>query len=159
MEKTEIKENPYQGLREQAISVTSDQLKLYLKNENDLYGVIMDWNLGDAIVTVVSFKTGDASVYFSTGQVFIGGYAHETVNNSAKELVKVAERYLSKATKTDLSEPTQEKKIDFYFLTKAGKYYLEDDLDLIENNKSDLTPLFESANQVITEYRLITEKK
>ena len=159
VKKTEVKDNSYQGLRERAISVTPEQLQLHLDRDNDLYGMVMDWNMGNAIVTVVSFNTGDASVYLSSGQAFIGGYAHESVANAAKEFVKAGKKYLSKATKTDLNQPTKEKKVDFYFLTKTGKYYLEDDLDRIENNKSDLTALFGAANQVITDYRLITDKK
>jgi hypothetical protein len=139
--------------------VTPDQLQLQLDNDNDIYGIVMDWNMGDAIVTVVSFKTGDASVYLSTGQAFIGGYAHETVINAAKQFVIAGEKYFSKSTKTQNTEPTNEKKVDFYFLTKSGRYYIEDDFIKIENNTSDLLGLFEAGNQVITEYRLITDKK
>jgi hypothetical protein len=157
--KTKVKDNPYPGLRNQAINVTPEQLQLQLDNDNDIYGLVMDWNMGDAIVTVISFKTGDASVYLSTGQAFIGGYAHETVINAAKQFVAEGEKYLSKATKTDNTEPTNENKVDFYFLTKSGKYYIEDDFGKIENETSELYGLFESANQVITEYRLITDKK
>ena len=159
VKKTKVKENPYPGLRNQAINVTPDQLKLQLDNENDIYGLVMDWNMGNAIVTVISFKTGDASVYLSTGQAFIGGYAHETVINAAKQFVKDGEKYLSKATKTKNTEPTHENKVDFYFLTKSGKFYIEDNFEKIENKTSELYGLFESANQVITEYRLITDKK
>ena len=159
VKKTKVKDNPYLGLRNQAINVTPEQLQLQLDNDNDIYGLVMDWNMGDAIVTVVSFKTGDASVYLSTGQAFIGGYAHETVINAAKQFVAEGEKYLSKATKTDNTEPTNENKVDFYFLTKSGKYYIEDDFGKIENETSDFFGLFESANQVITEYRLITDKK
>jgi len=159
VKKTKVKDNPYPGLRNQAINVTPEQLQLQLDNDNDIYGLVMDWNMGDAIVTVVSFKTGDASVYLSTGQAFIGGYAHETVINAAKQFVAEGEKYLPKATKTDNTEPTNENKVDFYFLTKSGKYYIEDDFGKIENETSDLFGLFESANQVITEYRLITDKK
>ena len=159
VKKTKVKDNPYLGLRNQAINVTPEQLQLQLDNDNDIYGLVMDWNMGDAIVTVISFKTGDASVYLSTGQAFIGGYAHETVINAAKQFVAEGEKYLSKATKTDNTEPTNENKVDFYFLTKSGKYYIEDDFGKIENETSELYGLFESANQVITEYRLITDKK
>ena len=159
VKETKVKENPYPGLRNQAINVTPDQLKLQLDNDNDIYGLVMDWNMGNAIVTVVSFKTGDASVYLSTGKAFIGGYAHETVINAAKQFVIDGDKYLSKATKTENTEPTHENKVDFYFLTKSGKYYIEDDFEKIENKTSDLYGLFESANQVITEYRLITDKK
>ena len=157
--KTKVKDNPYPGLRNQAINVTPEQLQLQLDNDNDIYGLIMDWNMGDAIVSVISFKTGDASVYLSTGQAFIGGYAHETVINAAKQFVAEGEKYLSKATKTDNTEPTNENKVDFYFLTKSGKYYIEDNFEKIENKTSELYGLFEAGNQVITEYRLITDKK
>ncbi len=159
VKKTKVKDNPYSGLRNQAINVTPDQLQLQHDNDNDIYGLVMDWNMGNAIVTVVSFKTGDASVYLSTGQAFIGGYAHETVINAAKQFVIDGEKYLSKASKTENTEPTHESKVDFYFLTKSGRYYIEDDSEKIENKTSDLYGLFESANQVITEYRLITDKK
>jgi len=157
--KTKVKENPYPKLRTQAINVTADQLKLKIDNDKAVYGIAMDWNMGNAIVTVFSFITGDASVYISTGQVFIGGYAHETVINAAKEFSALGQKFVSKARITDKIEPTNESKVDFYLLTKSGKYYIEDDLTLIENGKSELSELFEAGNKVITEYRLITDKK
>lgn len=126
--KTKINENPYLELRNQVFDVTPEQLQLHLDNANDLYGVVMDWDIGNAIATVVSFKTGDASVYLSTGQAYIGGFAHETINNAAKEVVKEGIKYLVKATQTQLTEPTKGEKIDFYFLTKSGRYYLEEDV-------------------------------
>ncbi|MBU2556953.1 MAG: hypothetical protein KJ578_04145 [Bacteroidetes bacterium] len=158
VKETKVADNPYLDLRTQAINVTPDQLQLKLDNDKDIYGIVMDWNMGDAIVTVVSFKTGDASVYMSTGQAFIGGYAHETVINAAKQFVISGEKYFSKAIKTENSEPTKEQKVDFYFLTKSGRYYIEEDFTKIENSTSDLLGLFEAGNQVITEYRLKTDK-
>jgi hypothetical protein len=157
--KTKVKDNPYPKLRTQAINVTAEQLRLNLYNDNAVYGIAMDWNMRNAIVTVFSFTTGDASVYINTGQVFIGGYAHETLIKAAKEFVSLGQKFVSKAAKTDKIEPTNESKVDFYFLTKSGKYYIEDDLSLIENGKSELSELFEAGNKVITEYRLITDKK
>jgi hypothetical protein len=157
--KTNVKENPYPKLRTQAINVTADQLQLKIDNDKAVYGIAMDWNMGNAVVTVFSFTTGDASVYISTGQVFIGGYAHETVINAAKEFAGLGQKFVSKARITDKIEPTNESKVDFYLLTKSGKYYIEDDLSLIENGKSELSELFEAGNKVITEYRLIADKK
>ena len=159
VKKTEVKENPYIGLREQAMSVTSEQLQLQLESTNELYGIVMDWNMGDVVVTVVSFKTGDASVYLSTGQGFIGGFAHESVVNSAKNFIIVGEKYLSKAKKAEKTEPLNRIGVDFYFLTEAEKLYIEEEFSLIENNESDFLELFEAANKVITEYRLMTDKE
>jgi hypothetical protein len=159
VQKTKIANNPYHGLRTQAINTTLDQLQLKLDLDKDVYGIIMDWNMGNAIVTVISFQTGDASVYMSTGQAFIGGYAHETIIKAAKQFVNAGEEFFPKAIKTEKTAPTNEKKVNFYLLTKSGRYYIEDDFSKIKNNTSDLVGLFEAANQVITEYRLMTEKK
>ncbi len=156
---TKVADNPYPGLRSQAMNVTPGQLQIQLTNDNDIYGIVMDWNTGNAIVTVVSFNTGDASVYLSSGQAFIGGYTHETVVSAARQFVAAGEKYLSRATMAENTEPTNQKKVDFYLLTKSGKYYIEDDFSKIENRSSDLLELFDAANLVITEYRLINEKK
>ena len=159
MKKTKITDNPYIELRTQAITTTPEQLQMQLSDEKELYGIVMDWNMGKAIVTVTSFKTGDASIYMSTGQAFIGGFAHETVSTAAKQFVMMGNKYFSRAIKTEQFDPTLEKKVDFYFLTKSGIYYLDDDLYLIENGNSELVELFSAGNQVITEYRLITNLK
>ena len=95
----------------------------------------------------------------STGQAFIGGYSHETVINAAKQFVNAGSNYLTKSTKTDSTEPTKGNKVGFYFLTKSGKYYVEENFENIENNNSDFLKLFEAGNLVITEYRIVTEEK
>lgn len=159
VQKTKIADNPYHGLRTQAINMTLDQLQLKLDLDKEVYGIIMDWNMGNAIVTVTSFQTGDASVYMSTGQAFIGGYAHENIIKAAKQFVNAGEEFIPKAIKTEKTAPTNEKKVNFYLLTKSGRYYIEEDFSKIKNNTSDLVGLFEAANLVITEYRLMTEKK
>ena len=155
MKTTDLSENPYFGMREQAMSITPEQLQI--ETETELYGIVMDWNMGDFIATVVSFITGDASIYLSTGQGFIGGYAHETVLNAAENFMLVGERFLSKAEKTEDTEPIIKEGVDFYFLTKSGIFYIEEDFYLIENGESVYNELFEAGNQVITEYRLVTD--
>ena len=156
---TAIQDNPYVALRTQAMQVTPEQLDLQLDDDNAVFGIVMDWNMRNAIVTVVSFSTGDASVYISTGQAFIGGAAHETVISAAKDFVKEATNHIANATKTDSIEPTLHAKVDFYFLTPSGKYYLEDYSSEIENGTSDLSDLFAAGNDVITAYRLITDEE
>ena len=47
----------------------------------------------------------------------------------------------------------------FYVLTNKGKYYIEEQMDKIENGKSNLESFFYSGDKVITELRLTTEKK
>jgi len=57
-------DNPYVGLRKMAFDMSFQQLGLTLTDSN-IYGVILDWDIGDGIVTLVAYKTGDASLYFS----------------------------------------------------------------------------------------------
>jgi len=157
--KRQLPDNPYIGLRTQAMNATYEQLGISLKNDNDIYGMIMDWNMGDVIVTVVAFRTGDASVYLSSGQGFIGGHAHDTIVRAARKFIAKGPSYLAQAVHATSTAPANKNKIGFYILTKSGRYYIEDTSDKIENNQSKLTDLFSAANEVISEYRLITVNK
>jgi hypothetical protein len=155
----ELKENPYDGLRQMAFGTTTEELGLKDLKAGDIYGVIMDWNLGKGIMTLVTYKTGDASMYFSTGGGVIGGGQHENVNKASKQFVKLADRYLDKAIKTDLTPIPDKNCVRFYFLTTKGKYYAQEQMINFENETSEWMDYFAEANKVITELRLITEKK
>ncbi len=150
--------NPYTELRNIALNSTPEIFGLELENENDIYGIVMDWDMGDAVVTVVAFKTGDASIYISVGKAMIGGYAHEKITNAAKQFVTLGNKYLPKAVLTVNTE-VKAKKVSFYLLTKSGKYYLVDDVSNIEKNESEFQKLFNAGNHVITEYRLMIDMK
>jgi hypothetical protein len=49
--------------------------------------------------------------------------------------------------------------VRFYILTNKGKYSIEEEIEKIENDKSDWGQLFYEGNKVITELRLTTEQK
>jgi hypothetical protein len=155
----ELKENPYDGLRQMAFGVSTEQLGLTDLKAGDIYGVIMDWDLGEGIMTLITYKTGDASMYLSTGGGVIGGGQHENVNKASKQFVKLADKYLDKAVKTDLTPIPDKNCVRFYFLTTKGKYYAQEQMINFENKTSQWLDYFEEANKVITELRLTTEKK
>ena len=96
-------------------------------------------------------------MYISTGQIFIGGIAHENIKNSALSFVNSGQEYLAFAKPT-VETPLPDKGcVRFYFLTNKGKFYIQDTTENIEHNKSELTKLFELGNQVISEYRKTTD--
>ena len=160
VKETKVQDNPYPALREQSFSITAEQLQLNLDNSKTIaYGIIMEWDITDAIISVVTFQTGDASMYISTGQIFMGGFAHETVKNSTKQLVENGQEYLKLAKPTTETPHPDKGCVRFYFLTNKGKFYIQDTVENIENNKSSLTKLFELGNNVITEYRKVTDDK
>jgi hypothetical protein len=155
----ELQENPYDGLRQMAFGVTADQLGLTDLKSHDIYGVIMDWDLGEGLMTLVTYITGDASMYLSTGGGVIGGGQHDNVNKASKQFVKLADKYLDKTVKTELTPIPDKNCVRFYFLTTNGNYYAQEQMINFENSTSQWLEFFEEANRVITELRMTTEKK
>ena len=151
-------ENPFEGLRNMAFDISLQQLGLDIK-DSEIYGVIMDRETGNANVTLVAYKTGDASLYFSSGGGIIGGGQKHTVNSAAKILVKQASVYFDKS-KIMYAVPLPDKDcIRFYFLTAKGKYCIHEEMKNIRNNTSPYVDFFEKANDLITEIRKTEEKE
>lgn len=154
------KENPFLGLRSMAFSTSPQQLSLKIPdNKTQVYGIILDWDLGDAIATIIGFETGDASMYLSSGGGVIGGGQHDNVRNVVKPYIKMGQDFLDKAVKSDTNTLPDKNCIKFHFLTNKGIYSVQEQMINIENETSDWLSLFEEANKVLTELRLISEKQ
>jgi hypothetical protein len=154
-----LSENRYQDLRSMALNVTPEQLQLSLPaGQTKVFGVVMDWDMGETVATFISFETGDASMYLSSGAGVIGGSGHENVVNAAKLFVAKAQSYLDKASKTDTTPLPDKDCVRFYFLTNKGKFIAQEQLKNLDNKTSIWFPLFEEGNKVITELRLTEEK-
>ncbi len=118
----------------------------------------MDWEMGGATATTVSYSTGDASLYLSSGGGVIGGGQHPNVNTAAKEFVKLGASYLSKTTKIETPNLPNKNEVLFYLLTNKGIYSATEKIENLENNSSEFMLLFEEGNKVLTELRLVSEK-
>jgi hypothetical protein len=155
-----LPDNRFLDLRNMALNVTPEQLQLSLPaDQTKVFGVIMDWDLGDATMTLIAYQTGDASMYLSSGGGVIGGGQHENVSKASKEFVSMAQNYLDKSSKADTTTLPDKDCFKFYFLTNKGKFVAQENIDNIENKTSKWLNLFDNANNVITELRLTTEKK
>lgn len=151
-----LEQNPFNDLRNQAFGVTKEQLEL--ADDNEIYGLIMDWDLGDGIMTLITFRTGDASMYLSSGGGVIGGGQHENVRIAVDNYLNTAERFLNSTEQVDhLNLPTTNS-VNFYFLTTNGRFLTTEVIDNFENESSKIYGLFNEANNVITELRMTTEK-
>lgn len=157
---TDVKENLYRELRDKALSTTAEQLNLNLDEEKTIvYGVVMDWDIGSAVVTIIAFQTGDASMYLSTGQIYIGGYAHEGVRTAALALVNEAQNYVPKAKMTYYTEELRKKCVSFYLLTNKHTFTTQVTLQNLANNWTEWRKLFDLGNNVVTEYKKIVDKQ
>lgn len=162
--KTKVKltdeENIYRELRDKALSTTAEQLKLNLDGDKPIvYGVVIDWNIGQANVTIVAFKTGDASIYLSTGQIYIGGYAHEKIRTAALDLIDEAQNNVTKAKITYYTEELDKNNVSFYFLTNKHTFNFRQTFESLVNNSSEWTKLFDLGNKVVAEYRKIVDNR
>jgi hypothetical protein len=153
------KDNPYAGLKSLAYATRYDQLNLEDPGDREiLFGVMMDWDYeGIAIITLVAFKTGDASIYFSTGTGIIGAGLHPEVSKACKEFIDKAETFLPLAIKDSLLT-TEKGVLKFYFLTNKAKYTIEDSIDKVTDHSSPLNTLFIEANKLIACIRVADEK-
>ncbi|MBL7829785.1 MAG: hypothetical protein JNK41_02060 [Saprospiraceae bacterium] len=156
---SETSESPFQGLRDMAFTATPEQLGLSLPNDKTVvYGVIMDWEMGGATATTVSYQTGDASLYLSTGGGVISGGQHQNVNSAAKQFVSLAQTFLNKTTKTETTPLPSTDEVRFYLLTNKGVFVGQEQMKNFENNSSAWLKLFEEGNNVLTELRKTSEK-
>ncbi len=155
----ETKGNAFDGLRNMAFSATPEQLNLSLPIDKIIvYGIVMDWGMSGATATIVSYQTGDASLYLSSGGGVIGGGQHENVNSAAKRFVSLGQRFIDKAIKTEKTPLPENDLIRFYLLTNKGIYVGQEQMRSFENNTSTWLPLFEEANLLLTELRKTSEK-
>ena len=155
----QIKENDFEGLRNMAFTATPEQLGLSLPTDKTVvYGIIMDWEMGGATATTVSYQTGDASLYLSSGGGVIGGGQQQNVNSAARQFVSLAQTFLDKATKTETTPLPTTDQVKFYLLTNNGIFVGQETMKNFENNSSSWLKLFEEGNNVLTELRETSEK-
>ncbi len=116
-------EQTYKGLRELALKISPEDFGL--KRDGDgitAYGVLMEFTLPKATVTLTSYSSGDASLYFSTGGGILGGIGHETVRNAARQFVSSAQTFLSKMKEVASFPLPPTGMTHFYVLTNHGLY-------------------------------------
>jgi hypothetical protein len=148
----------YNELREMAIWTKPGQLGLSLASgKTVVYGVVMDWDVKNGTASIISFLSGDASIYFSSGGSIVGRGTHENVKIIAKQFVEEAQQMLGNATKTDQTPLPDENNVVFYLLTNKGIYSGQDNMDNLSKRNSIWLGLFLIGNEVINELRSVNE--
>jgi hypothetical protein len=152
-------DNPYLDLRGQIFETTPEEIGLTSNTEEKPYAIVMDMGMGEGVTaTLVSIIDGNASMYLSTGGGVIGGYGHEKVRKAAIDFVKMGADYFSRMTPADSFPLPKAGNVRFYILTNKGKYSIEEQIEKIDNDKSDWGQFFYEGNKVITELRLVADR-
>lgn len=121
--------------------------------------VLMDWPIETGTVTVVARTTGDASIYTTGTFGVIGGIGHENVRSAAKTCVNVAEKHFQIATQTNDYPYPKAGRVRFYLVCFDDVRVIDRDLESVRSGKDSVSDLYEAAQRVVTELRLITEER
>jgi hypothetical protein len=151
----------FTSMRNAALSTNPKEIgiKNLPEKEITVFGVIIDMVFDEGIATLVTYQTGDASMYYSFGGGFINGASHIEINKSAKELVSFAQSFIPKAAPTIDKTLSAETAVKFYLLTNKGLFSHEEKIEYIALKDSIWNSLFKTANKVISEINVHSEVK
>ncbi len=150
----------YFGLRNKMLQGSRKEFSLPPgTGANDPWGVLMDWGMEKATVTVVAVSDGSASVYFSSGGGFIGGGGQEPIRVAAKSAVEAA-RSVPLSTPGSAPYPLPDRGgVVFYVLTDGGVYRTSTSERELNSKSDSLRKLGDAMQGVITQYRLWSESQ
>lgn len=154
------KQNPYYGLRKQALTAPRQEATgAEPKGSMEAWAAVMEMAFGGATATVAAFEDGTTSIYLSSGGGFIGGGADEKVGAAGKAFIAAADRCISQMTMTDAFPEPRLGETIFYIRTDVGTFMAKEPKDELVRGRNVLSPLFAAAQEVITQYRLWDEAR
>ena len=144
----------YLALREVAFSTHAEDVDVQaMPDKEQVYGVIVEYQVEDALVTVTAFASGDASYYRSTGGGKIGGRREPTVADTARSLVALAQVQLTDLPLVkDYPTPTPGS-VRIYALTTAGLRGAEEVRADIQDPQNRLAALFAGGRKIVVEFQ------
>ena len=150
----------YDQLRRLAFVTSPETLRIKSYGPiNGVYGILMEIGLDNGSASLVSFNTGETSLYFSTGGSVIGASRYDSVRAAAIKFVAMADDFATRAPATLVYPGPKRGEVQFYFLTKQAvlrRIFSEKEL------QSPVDPfhrLYLAGQSVISQLRLITPRK
>ena len=148
------REYPYEGMRNIALNTVPGAVLANVGADEILvYSVLMDWDMGNDMVTLVVQVTGEANLYVQSGGGIIGAGRYMNISDAAQKFTGVAQGFLSVTNPAASTALPPKDHVQFFLLTNRGKFMAVDSMKNIESKTSAIYPLFEEANMVIGEMR------
>ena len=141
---------PFEGMRNIALNTVPGAIVANVPdNEVYVYAVVMDWDMGNDIISLVTRITGDADLFVQSGGGIIGAGKYPGISEAAQKFTAMAQQYLDKAVSTIASPLPQKNCVQFCLLTNKGKFVATELMQNIENKSTQWTGLFQEASNVI----------
>ena len=149
----------YVRLRNQAFLLDPVQIGLKPDQSNPIFGILMETGDKDAVITLSAIGDGSVSLYFSNGGGIIGLGQHEGPQKACLSFLSFANQFTSQLRLTKEFPLPQKGYTTFYFLTINGVLTAGAKEADLGNKRLPLSPLFHKAHEVITQARLVDEKR
>jgi len=102
---------------------------------------------------------GHASLYTTSTFGVLGGIGHESVRSASTNFVAAAQAHFDEATATaEFPYPVADH-VRFYLLGFDGVRVIDTEIASVERRGDECSALWSAGQQVLTELRLIAEKK
>jgi len=148
--------DPYLARRKLALLVNQQQLKLPIPDKMELvYGVVMDWNMGNVSITLATYITGAATLYLSSGESLNGGGKDESISHMAVAFIGMAQEQLRRAAPAAVAGLPHAGCVRFHLLTNHGVFAIQEDVMNFDDGTSHWLGFFEKANELIQAIRSV----
>ena len=111
------------------------------KKSNDrtkLFGIVIDLNQNDTIKTISAYKTGDVSVYNSTGMLYMAGVQVKRFKEMAIDFTNESENLIKLLENTNFNRDLPKLGfVKFYLITNNGIRQYEYEVTNSKNQKPD----------------------
>jgi hypothetical protein len=150
----------YVVLRDAVFSMNRDALSVIeAAKPGGVWGVVMDTGYPSVVATLVAVTDGSVSLYFSNGGGIIGLGAQEGPQRASRALLDAAPQFRNLFEGTTKYPLPREGHVRFYLLTQDAALTAEAKEEELGGGAHALSPLFRKAHELITEIRLVDEKR
>lgn len=148
----------YTGLRNMVLSTKPTELGLN-PSPDEVWGVLMETGYPTAVVTLVALGDGTVSLYFSNGGGIIGLGPSPGPQRAAKDLIASAQKFVRQGQPTNGYPLPSQAMTRFYLLTGGRTVMFEGKENDMGNNRLPVSPLFHKAQELISQIRMVDEKR
>ena len=124
-----------------------------------VWGVLMETGYTVGLATLVSLADGTTSLYYSTGGGMLGSGEYAPIAQASKAFVVEAEDHYQRMSPTIEFPLPEVGQVKFYILTYTGTFTADASEKKLAAGKHALSPLFNRAHEILTQLRLLAEKK
>jgi hypothetical protein len=129
------------------------------KDYPKVFGILMDWRVGEETASILAMRDGTASLYTTSTFGVLGGHRHEKVRRAAEQCTNIANQFLDKSTAAVNFPYPKEGEVFFYLLSYEEVRLCIGNEKAIHQGNDPTRPLFAAAQNVLTELRLVTDER